>query len=56
MMLRIAPAAALLLLTLAPASRLAAQEPPTLVFGSAAKLSSKILGEERRINVLLPPD
>lgn len=59
MMLRIAPAAALLLLfsgLIAAAPPLAAQEPPTLAFGSVARLASKALGEERRINVLLPPD
>lgn len=53
MMLRIAPAALLLLCAAAP--RLAAQEPPTLAFGTVARLPSKALGEERRINVLLPP-
>jgi predicted alpha/beta superfamily hydrolase len=41
--------------TLAAPASLLAQEPPTLTFGTIAKISSKILGEERRINVLLPP-
>lgn len=59
MNLRIAPrrsllAAAFCCAFAAPAS-LFAQEPPTLTFGTVAKISSKALGEERRINVLLPP-
>jgi predicted alpha/beta superfamily hydrolase len=41
--------------TLAAPASLLAQEPPTLTFGTIAKISSKILGEERRINLLLPP-
>lgn len=52
---RIATALALLL-ALSPVPFAAAQEPPTLVFGSVDKVASKILGEDRRINVLLPPD
>lgn len=54
MMLRIASSAAALLLIFLSAP-LGAEEPPTLVFGSVDRLPSKALGEERRINVLLPP-
>lgn len=45
---------ALLALTLCSPGRMAAQEPPTLTYGQVDKVPSKILGEERRINVLLP--
>jgi predicted alpha/beta superfamily hydrolase len=47
--------ALLLLLSLASASSSRAQEPPSLTYGSVAGLHSKILNEERRINVFLPP-
>ena len=33
----------------------AAEEPPALTFGEVARWTSKVLGEERRLNVLLPP-
>lgn len=32
-----------------------AQEPPTLTLGEVARFRSEVLGEERRLNVLLPP-
>jgi len=48
--------AASILVASISATPLAAQEPPTLTFGSVARFPSKALGEERRINVLLPPD
>ena len=44
---------ALSLLASAAPSR--AQEPPDLTYGSIARLQSKVLNEERRINVFLPP-
>ena len=40
----------------APAAALLAQEPPTLSFGTVVHLPSQVLGEERRLNILLPPD
>ncbi len=50
------PAALLSLLLVLPfAPPAAAQEPPTLTYGSVVRLQSKVLGEERRLNVLLPP-
>ncbi len=53
MVARIAPA--LLLASFLLVSAAGAQEPPGLSFGTVAKIPSKVLGEERRINVLLPP-
>ncbi|HKI01057.1 MAG TPA: alpha/beta hydrolase-fold protein [Thermoanaerobaculia bacterium] len=48
-------AAILVLAVLAPAASSRAQEPPTLSYGSVARLPSKTLGEDRRLNVFLPP-
>jgi len=48
----VVPAIAVLL---ALASSSHAQEPPSLTYGSVARLHSKALGEDRRINVFLPP-
>lgn len=42
-------------LTLAPAPSVRAQEPPTLTFGRIDHVQSKGLGEDRRINVFVPP-
>jgi predicted alpha/beta superfamily hydrolase len=40
---------------LASAAPSPAQEPPDLTYGSVVRLQSKVLNEERRINVFLPP-
>jgi hypothetical protein len=53
MMRRVLTAAAFLVLSLASPVR--GQEPPTLSFGTIDHLHSKVLGEDRRLNVLLPP-
>lgn len=48
-------AAAIGLFVLLPASGLRAQEPPSLTFGVVDRLHSEKLGEDRRLNILLPP-
>lgn len=53
MLKRYALAAAVGLLLLSPASR--AQEPPSLSYGVVDRLHSEVLGEDRRLNVFLPP-
>jgi uncharacterized protein len=52
MLKRYALAAAAVLLLLSPAR---AQEPPSLSFGVVDRLHSERLGEDRRLNVFLPP-
>jgi predicted alpha/beta superfamily hydrolase len=42
-------------LSLAWPTAVAGQEPPTLELGAVARLRSEVLGEERRLNVFLPP-
>jgi predicted alpha/beta superfamily hydrolase len=53
MLKRCALAAAAVWLLLSPASH--AQEPPTLAYGVVDHVHSERLGEDRRLNVLLPP-
>jgi predicted alpha/beta superfamily hydrolase len=48
-------ALAAVLLILSPASMSRAQEPPTLSYGVIDRLHSEVLGEDRRLNVFLPP-
>jgi predicted alpha/beta superfamily hydrolase len=55
MLKRFALAAAVVLLVLSPASPSRAQEPPSLTFGVVDRLHSETLGEDRRLNVFLPP-
>lgn len=52
---RIVLPALLAISILASAALSRAQEPPDLTYGSVARLQSKVLNEERRINVFLPP-